>query len=66
MENSCVNNVLDSVKELSSEGFYVWISSRKNLKTKLEKHFKKVAMDMEEIEEEQQKFYIREKLEGRI
>jgi predicted nucleic-acid-binding protein len=62
MENSCVNNVLDSVKELSSEGFYVWISSRKNLKTKLEKHFKKVAMDMEEIEEEQQKFYIRKSL----
>jgi hypothetical protein len=62
MENSCVNNVLDSVKELSSEDFYVWISSRKNLKTKLVKHFKKVAMDMEEIEEEQQKFYIRKSL----
>ncbi|KAH0811459.1 hypothetical protein GEV33_011331 [Tenebrio molitor] len=62
MENSCVVNVLDSVKELSSEGFYVWISSRKNLKTKLEDHFNKVAMDMKEIEEEEQKFYIRNRL----
>jgi hypothetical protein len=62
MENSCVVNVLDSVKELSSEGFYVWISSRKNLKTKLENRFNKVAIDMEEIEEEQQKFYIRNRL----
>ncbi|KAJ3616490.1 hypothetical protein MTP99_019825 [Tenebrio molitor] len=62
MENSCVVNVLDSVKELSSEGFYVWISSRKNLKTKLENRFSKVAMDMKEIEEEEQKFYIRNRL----
>jgi ankyrin repeat protein len=62
MENSCVVNVLDSVKELSSEGFYVWISSRKNLKTKLENRFSKVAMDMKEIEEEQQKFYISNRL----
>jgi hypothetical protein len=62
MENSCVDNVLDSVNELSCEGFHIWISSRKNLKTKLEDRFNKVAMDMEEIEEEQQKFYIRKRL----
>jgi ankyrin repeat protein len=62
MENSCVVNVLDSVKELSSKDFYVWISSRKNLKTKLEDHFNKFAMDMKEIEEEEQKFYIRNRL----
>jgi ankyrin repeat protein len=62
MENSCVDNVLDSVNELSCEGFHIWISSRKNLKTKLEDRFNKVAMDMEEIEEEQQKFYIRKSL----
>jgi ankyrin repeat protein len=64
MENSCVDNVLDSVKALSSEGFHIWISSRKNLKTKLEDRFGKVAMDIEEIEEEQQKFYIRNRLKG--
>jgi phosphoglycolate phosphatase-like HAD superfamily hydrolase len=62
MENSCVDNVLDSVNELSCKGFHIWISSRKNLKTKLEDRFNKVAMDMEEIEEEQQKFYIRKRL----
>ncbi|XP_068915792.1 uncharacterized protein [Tenebrio molitor] len=62
MENSCVDNVLDSVNELSCEGFHIWISSRKNLKTKLEDRFNKVAMDMEEIEEEQQKFYIKKRL----
>jgi ankyrin repeat protein len=62
MENSCVDNVLNSVNELSCEGFHIWISSRKNLKTQLEDRFKKVAMDMEEIEEEQQKSYIRNRL----
>jgi hypothetical protein len=63
VEKSCVDNVLDCVKKLSSEGFYIWISSRKNLKTKLEDRFNKVAMmDMEEIEEAQQKFYIRNRL----
>jgi ankyrin repeat protein len=62
MENSCVENVLDSVNELSCKGFHIWISSRKNLKTQLEDRFKKVAMDMEEIEEEQQKSYIRNRL----
>jgi ankyrin repeat protein len=63
MENSCVDNVLDTVDELSREGFHIWISSRKNLKTKLEDRFDKVAMmDMEEIGEEQQKFYIKKRL----
>ncbi|KAJ3619813.1 hypothetical protein MTP99_005468 [Tenebrio molitor] len=62
VEKSCVDNVLDSVKELSSKGFHIWISSRKNLKTKLEDRFGKVVMDMEEIEEEQQKFYIENRL----
>jgi ankyrin repeat protein len=63
VEKSCVDNVLDCVKKLSSEGFYIWISSRKNLKIKLEDRFNKVAMmDMEEIEEAQQKFYIRNRL----
>jgi ankyrin repeat protein len=62
VEKSCVDNVLDSVEELSSEGFHVWISSRKNLKTKLEDRFEKVAMDMEEVEREQQKFYIKNRL----
>jgi hypothetical protein len=62
VERSCVYNVLDSVKELSSEGFHVWISSRKNLKTKLEDRFDKVVMDMEDVEEEQQKFYIKNRL----
>ncbi|KAH0819927.1 hypothetical protein GEV33_002864 [Tenebrio molitor] len=62
VEKSCVDNVLDSVKELSSKGFHIWISSRKNLKTKLEEGFGKVVMDMEEIEEEQQKFYIENRL----
>jgi hypothetical protein len=52
-------DVLDSLNELSCEGFYIWISSRKNLKTKLEDYFNKVAMDIGEIEEEQQKFYIK-------
>jgi ankyrin repeat protein len=62
VEKSCVDNVLDSVKELSSKGFHIWIASRKNLKTKLEDRFGKVVMDMEEIEEEQQKFYIENRL----
>jgi ankyrin repeat protein len=62
VERSCVYNVLDSVKELSSEGFHVWISSRKNLTTKLEDRFDKVVMDMEDVEEEQQKFYIKNRL----
>jgi ankyrin repeat protein len=63
VEKSCVGNVLDCVKKLSSEGFHIWISSRKNLKTKLEERFNKVAMmDMEEIEEAHQKFYIRNRL----
>jgi ankyrin repeat protein len=62
VEKSCVDNVLDSVKELLSEGFQVWISSRKNLKTKLEDRFGKVVMDMEEVEEDQQKIYIQDRL----
>jgi hypothetical protein len=53
---------LDSVNELLSEGFHIWISSRKNLKTKLEDRFNKVAMDIEEIEDEHQKFYIKKRL----
>jgi ankyrin repeat protein len=64
MENSCLENVLDSVNELSCKGFHIWISSRKNLKTQLEDRFKKVAMDMEEIEKEQQKSYIRNRLKN--
>jgi ankyrin repeat protein len=62
VEKSSVDNVLASVKELSSEGFHVWISSRKNLKTKLENCFKEVAMDMEEVEEEQQTMYMKKRL----
>jgi ankyrin repeat protein len=62
VEKCCVDNVLDSVKELSSEGFHVWICSRKNLKTKLEDRFDKVTVDMEEVEEEQQKLYIKHRL----
>jgi ankyrin repeat protein len=62
VEKCCVDNVLDSVKELSSEGFHVWICSRKNLKTKLEDCSDKVAVDMEEVEEEQQKLYIKNRL----
>jgi ankyrin repeat protein len=62
VEKSCFDNILDSVNELVSEGFHVWISSRKNVKTKLEDRFDKVAMDMEEVEEEQQKFYIKNRL----
>jgi ankyrin repeat protein len=62
VEKSYIDNVLDYVEKLSSEGFHVWISSRKNLKTKLEDRFKKVAMDMEEVEEEQQKLYIKNRL----
>jgi ankyrin repeat protein len=62
IENSWVDNVLDSVKKLLSEGFHVWISSRKNLKTELENCFERVAMDIEEIGEEQQKSYINDLL----
>jgi hypothetical protein len=62
VEKSCVENILASVQELSSEGFQVWISSRKNPKSGLENRFDTVAMDMEEIEEEQQKFYIKNRL----
>jgi hypothetical protein len=47
-----------------SGGFHIWISSRKNLKTKLEDRFNKVAMDIEEIEEEHQKFYIKKCLKN--
>jgi ankyrin repeat protein len=57
VENKCVDNVLYSVKKLSTEGFHVWIFSRKTFKTELKK-LDNVAMDMEEIEEEQQKIYI--------
>jgi ankyrin repeat protein len=62
VERSCVDNVLHSVNRLSAKGFHVWISSRKNLKRKLEGHLGKVAMDIEEVEEEQQKFYIKNRL----
>jgi hypothetical protein len=64
MENRCVDNILDSVNELVCEGFHIWISSRKYLKTKLEDRFNKVAMDIEEIEEEQQKLYIKQRLKN--
>jgi hypothetical protein len=59
VEDAYVDKVLNSVKELSSEGFHIWISSRKNLKTKLEHHFEKVAMNMEEIQKDKQKDYIK-------
>jgi ankyrin repeat protein/septum formation topological specificity factor MinE len=62
MENSCVDNVLNSVNELSCEGFHIWISSRKNFKMQLEDRFDKVAMDIEEITIVQQKFYVRNRL----
>jgi ankyrin repeat protein len=62
VEKSCLDNLLHFIKELSSEGFPVWISSRKNLKTKLENHFCLAAMDMEEVEEEQQRSYIKNRL----
>ncbi|KAH0812041.1 hypothetical protein GEV33_010750 [Tenebrio molitor] len=62
IEKSSVDNVLVSVEKLSSEGSHVWISSRKHLKMKLEDRFQTVAMDMEEVEEEQQKLYIKKRL----
>jgi ankyrin repeat protein len=65
VEKSSVDNVLDSVKKLSSEGSHVWVSSRKHLKMKLEDCFQIVAMDMEELEEAQQKLYIKKSLQER-
>jgi ankyrin repeat protein len=62
VEESCIENILYFIKTLSSKGFYVWIASRKNLKMQLEKHFELVAMDMEEVEEDQQKLYIENRL----
>jgi predicted NACHT family NTPase len=62
IEKSSVDNVLVSVEKLSSEGSHVWISSRKHLKMKLEDRFQTVAMDMEKVEEEQQKLYIKMQL----
>jgi hypothetical protein len=41
VEKSSVDNVLASVKELSSEGFHVWISSRKKSKDEIRKLFQR-------------------------
>jgi hypothetical protein len=63
VEKSCVDIVLNSIKTLSSEKFYVWISSRKNLKTNLENCLGIVVMDIEEFLVEQQKLYIKNRLQ---
>jgi hypothetical protein len=62
LEDCCVENVLDFVKKLLSERFHVWISCLKNLKTKLEDRFGNFAMNIEEMEKEQQEFYIKNRL----
>ncbi|KAJ3617711.1 hypothetical protein MTP99_006806 [Tenebrio molitor] len=63
IEIQYADNVLNYVKELSSKGYYIWLSSRKNLKDKLKELFGEFIMDMEEVNEEQQKSYIRNRLE---
>jgi ankyrin repeat protein len=63
IENICVDNVLSYVQELSSKGFRVWISSRKNLKEKLESSFGEFLIDLEEIDKEQQQIYIKSRLQ---
>jgi ankyrin repeat protein len=63
IETQYTDNVLNYVKELSSKGYHIWLSSRKNLKDKLKDHFGEFIMDMEEVNEVQQKSYITNRLE---
>jgi ankyrin repeat protein len=62
VENQCVDDVLKYIKELSSMGFRVWVSSRNNLKEKLELRLEPFTLDMEEVDKEQQKCYIKNRL----
>jgi ankyrin repeat protein len=63
IETQYTDNVLNYVKELSSKGYHIWLSSRRNLKDKLKAYFGEFIMDMEEVKEEQQKSYIGNRLE---
>jgi ankyrin repeat protein len=63
IENNCVDNVLEYVEELLAEGFRVWVSTRKNLKSKLESRFGEFMIDMKEVDEEEQKSYIKNRLQ---
>jgi uncharacterized protein (DUF2461 family) len=63
IETQYTDNVLNYVKELSSKGYHIWLSSRRNLKDKLKAPFGEFIMDMEEVNEEQQKSYIGNRLQ---
>ncbi|KAH0816061.1 hypothetical protein GEV33_006730 [Tenebrio molitor] len=63
IETQYTDNVLNYVKELSSKGYHIWLSSRRNLKDKLKASFGEFIMDMEEVKEGQQKSYIGNRLE---
>jgi hypothetical protein len=60
IETQYTDNVLNYVKELSSKGYHI---SRRNLKDKLKAPFGEFIMDMEEVNEEQQKSYIGNRLQ---
>ncbi|XP_063923969.1 uncharacterized protein LOC135138056 isoform X2 [Zophobas morio] len=59
---SCANIVLDFVKQASSRGISVWISSRDNLREMLSKRYNIVPIEIHGFSREQQKIYIQGKL----
>ncbi|XP_063923595.1 uncharacterized protein LOC135137792 isoform X2 [Zophobas morio] len=62
VNNSYLNIILDFVKEASSRGIGVWISSRDNLHEILSKTLNIVPIKMHGLSQEEQKIYMHEKL----
>ncbi|RZC36770.1 Ankyrin repeat domain containing protein, partial [Asbolus verrucosus] len=62
IENVCVENILECTEQWSSVGYRVWLSSRQNLQQKLEDFFNIFVTQIDELSEEQQKFYVQNRL----
>ncbi|XP_063904079.1 uncharacterized protein LOC135123403 [Zophobas morio] len=57
-----LDDVLKIILHLSSKGFHQWVTSRRNLKPFLEKHFSLLALSINRFSEDEQENYCRNRL----
>ncbi|RZC37812.1 Ankyrin repeat domain containing protein, partial [Asbolus verrucosus] len=62
LQDDNLKKAIDVIKQTSDEGFKVWVFSEDHLREELEKNFAVASMDIEEFDEDQQRQYIRGRL----
>lgn len=62
LDNDSVENVLNHIEKLLKKGFRMWVSSRENLKSRLESRFNVFVTEIVELNEEEQKNFINDRL----